>query len=186
MGRYSVTPRRLVVVSYFQPPFPSPGGNRWVAMAHYLRAVGHRVTVVASDAFGSMADDAEASVVRARDLKSMRVLRGVLRRGPLPDSSQGAAMERPPPWLLTKTLVPDAHVVSWLPAVIRAVRRLVKEGDVDCVVTTGPPDSAHLVGLALGARRPAWLADFRDGWLFEPLREPFPTALQRRLEIGRA
>ena len=61
--------------------------------------------------------------------------------------------------------------------------------DVDVVVTTGPPDSVHLIGLALGRRRPAWIADFRDGWSFEPLREPFPTAAQRRLDVwleGRA
>jgi len=179
-----VRPRHLVVVSYFHPPFPSSGGNRWVAMAHYLRAAGHRVTVVASDAFGSLPDDEANSVVRARDLKSAGLLRRVLRRGPLPEPGQGAAVERPPSSLLTKILVPDTHIVSWLPAAIRAVRRLVARGDVDCVVTTGPPDSVHLVGLALGSRRPAWLADFRDGWSFEPLREPFPTALQRRLDAA--
>ena len=153
-------------------------------MAHYLRAAGHRVTFVASDAFGSLPDDETNSVVRARDLKSTGLLRWALRRGPLPEPGPGAAVERPPSSLLTKVLVPDSHVVSWLPAAIPAVRRLVARGDVDCVVTTGPPDSVHLVGLALGSSRPAWLADFRDGWLFEPLREPFPTAAQRRLDAA--
>ena len=176
--------RHLVVVSYFHPPFPSSGGNRWVAMAHYLREAGHRVTFVASDAFGSLPEDDAQSVVRARDLKSMRLLRRALRRGPMPEAGRGAAVERPPSSLLTKLVVPDTHVVSWLPAAARAARRLVALGDVDCVVTTGPPDSVHLAGLALGSRRPAWLADFRDGWLFEPLREPFPTSLQRRLDAA--
>jgi len=179
-----VIPRHLVVVSYFHPPFPSPGGNRWVAMAHYLRAAGHRVTFVASDAFGALPDDEPSSVVRARDLKSMRLLRRALRRGPMPEAGQGGAAELPPSSLLTKVLVPDAHLVSWLPAAIPKVRRLVARRDVDCVVTTGPPDSVHLAGLALGARRPAWLADFRDGWLFEPLRDSFPTAMQRRLDAA--
>jgi glycosyltransferase involved in cell wall biosynthesis len=179
-----VTPRHVVVVSYFHPPFPTSGGNRWVAIAHYLRAAGHRVTFVASDAFGSLPDDEANSVVRARDLKSTRLLRRVLRRGPLSEPGLGAAVERPPSSLLTKVFVPDSHIVSWLPAAIPAVRRLVARGDVDCVVTTGPPDSVHLVGLALGSRRPAWLADFRDGWMFEPLREPFPTRLQRRLDAA--
>ena len=176
--------RHLVVVSYFHPPFPSSGGNRWVAMAYYLRAAGHRVTFVASDAFGSLPDDETNSVVRARDLKSAGLLRTALRRGPMPEAGPGAAVELPPSSLLTKVLVPDTHVVSWLPAAIPAVRRLVARGDVDCVVTTGPPDSMHLVGLALGSSRPAWLADFRDGWLFEPLRRPFPTAVQRRLDAA--
>lgn len=179
-----MTPRHIVVVSYFHPPFPSSGGNRWCSMARYLRETGHRVTFVASDAFGSLPDDGERLVVRAHDLKSTGFLRQVLGRGPMPAGGQGAAVERPPSTLLTKVLVPDAHVVSWLPAAVPAVRRLMARGDVDCLVTTGPPDSVHLAGLALGSRRPAWLADFRDGWLFEPLREPFPTAVQRRLDVA--
>jgi glycosyltransferase involved in cell wall biosynthesis len=50
------------------------------------------------------------------------------------------------------------------------------------VITTSPPDSTHLVGLGLGPKRPAWIADFRDGWMFDGLRDPFPTELQRRLD----
>jgi glycosyltransferase involved in cell wall biosynthesis len=153
-------------------------------MARYLRAAGHEVTVVASDAFGALPDDHDLSVVRAHDLKSARLLRAALRRGPLPTGGRGAAVERPASSLLTKVLVPDAHVVSWLPAAVRALRRLIARGGVDCVVTTGPPDSAHLAGLALGRGRPAWVADFRDGWLLEPLRDPFPTRWQRRLDAG--
>ena len=106
-------------------------------MAHYLCAAGHRVTFVASDAFGSLPDDEVNSVIRVRDLKSVALLRRALRRGPLPESGQGAAVERPPSSLLTKVVVPDTHLVSWLPTVIPAVRRLVARGDVDCVVTTG-------------------------------------------------
>ncbi len=179
-----MTPRRLLVVSYFHPPFPTSGGNRWVSMGRHLRAAGHEVAFVASDAFGTLPDDEEQRVARARDLKSMALLRRVLRRGDLASPGAGAVSERPAPALLTRILVPDAHVVSWLPWAIATTRRLCASGAVDCLVTTGPPDSAHLVGLALGRQRPAWIADFRDGWSFEPLREPFPTRTQRRLDVA--
>ena len=166
---------RHIVVSYFHPPFPSAGGNRWVAMARYLRADGHRVTFVASDAFGGLPHDGANCVIRARDIKSAARLRRLLRRGPMAPAGQGAAVERPASALLTKVIVPDTHVVSWIPAVVPVLRRLVARDDVDCVVTTSPPDSVHLAGLALGRRRPAWIADFRDGWMFEPLpRNRFP------------
>jgi glycosyltransferase involved in cell wall biosynthesis len=176
--------RRLLVVSYYHPPFPGSGGNRWQAMARYLRAAGHQVTVLASDAFGGLPDDAEQRVVRVRDLKSAGGLRRVLGRGDLPASGASTGAEPPAPALLTKVLVPDAYVVSWLPWALRAARRICADGAIDCLVTTGPPESAHLVGLGLGRRRPAWLADFRDGWIFEPLREGFPTAAQRRLDAA--
>ena len=91
-------------------------------------------------------------------------------------------MERPPGRVLTSVIVPDALVVSWLPAALATVRRLVRAGDVDCLVTFSPPESTHLIGLLLGRRRPAWVAEFRDGWRFEPLRESFPTAAQRSFD----
>jgi glycosyltransferase involved in cell wall biosynthesis len=50
------------------------------------------------------------------------------------------------------------------------------------VITTSAYESTHLIGLCLGGARPAWIADFRDGWTFHPWREPFPTAFQRRLD----
>jgi glycosyltransferase involved in cell wall biosynthesis len=78
--------------------------------------------------------------------------------------------------------VPEMNVATWLPALVIRARKLVAERSFDCLVTTSPPESSHLLGLLLGTRRPAWLADFRDGWTFEPYREPFPTATQRRLD----
>ncbi len=172
--------RRLVVVPYYYPPFPG-SGNRWPAMARYLRRAGHSVTVVATDAFGRLSEPEEEGIIRVGDLRSARLLRWLLRRG-----EQGlagsAAIEVPPTALLTKTLVPDAQVLTWLPGAVLAVRRLVARKKIDCLVTSGPPDSTHLIGLLLRPHRVAWVADFRDGWRYEPLREPFPTGLQRGLD----
>jgi glycosyltransferase involved in cell wall biosynthesis len=72
--------------------------------------------------------------------------------------------------------------VSWAPFALRAARRLTREYAFDCVITTSPPESTHLVGLLLGTSRPAWVADFRDGWTFEPHRERFPARGQRALD----
>jgi glycosyltransferase involved in cell wall biosynthesis len=83
--------------------------------------------------------------------------------------------------LLTKVLVPDSYLLSWNPWARSAMRKQFRDHPVDVFVTSSPPDSTHLLGLGLGPKRPAWIADFRDGWLFEPLRDPFPTAAQRAL-----
>lgn len=169
---------RFLVVSYFYPPFPQAGGNRWLSMARWLRAAGHEVTIVTTTAHGALPTDAADRVVRAGDLASAGVLRRALRR---PEATSADAVAAPAPALLTQVVVPDSHLVSWAPSAWRAVRRLARGTDV--LVTSGPPESAHLIGLALGARRPAiWLADFRDGWVFEPPRAPFPTRGQRALE----
>ncbi|MDP9285537.1 MAG: glycosyltransferase family 4 protein, partial [Actinomycetota bacterium] len=151
-------------------------------MARHLRRLGHEVTVVACDAWGRLPDDAELDVVRVGDLRSARPLRRLLRRGKLLVAGDEGTLEAPPTALLTKVFVPDMHVVTWLPGLLVALRRLVDRDAIDCLVTTSPPETAHVAGLMLGARRPAWIADFRDGWTFEPWRDPFPTSAQRTLD----
>jgi glycosyltransferase involved in cell wall biosynthesis len=148
-------------------------------MARHLRRYGFAVTVIATDAFGRASDDETTGVIRVRDLRSVGVLRRALSRG-APDRAADA--DEPPGALMTKIFVPDAQVASWLPFALPVVRRVLARTAVDCLVTSSPPDSAHLIGLLLGRRRPAWVADFRDGWAFEPLRERFPSGPQRSLD----
>lgn len=182
--------RRILVVTYFHPPFPGGGGTRWVAIAKYLRRAGHEVRVITTSAHGPLPEDAAEGTVRTGDLAASGRLRRILRRPALPEPGRGPASNapgsnaKPPPTLLTRTLVPDPHVVGWAPFALAAARRELRGGDVDCLVTSGPPESTHLVGLALRRRVPAWIADFRDGWSFEPLRDPFPAAPQRRLDLA--
>jgi glycosyltransferase involved in cell wall biosynthesis len=181
---------RLLVVTYYYPPWAFPGANRWASMTKHLRRLGHEVTVVTTVApvlFGGGSDgpDARDGVVRTADLNASPLLRKLLRRPPaagLPSAAATAAGAATPPALLTKVIVPDAYLVGWNPWTLRAIGGLLRERQIDCLITSGPPDSTHLLGLGLRRRRPAWIADFRDGWLFEPLREPFPTAPQRALE----
>ena len=47
-------PRQIVVVSYYWPPLPSIGAQRWVSMSRHLRARGHDVRVVTSRAHGAL------------------------------------------------------------------------------------------------------------------------------------
>jgi glycosyltransferase involved in cell wall biosynthesis len=172
--------RRIVVVTYYFPPAPSIGAQRWSSMTGHLRAMGHDVTVVSSSAHGSLPDDG-ARVLRARDLAGDATLRRILRRPNLP-SPGAAAPQTPAPAVLTDVVVPDSHLVSWIPAALRSVHRLLRESPVDCLITSGPPDAVHVLALLLGRRRPPWIADFRDGWRFEPLRGPWPTSAQDRLD----
>ena len=171
---------RLLLITYHWSPAPGSGASRWAALAKYLRRGGHAVTIVTTDAFGTAADDEENDVHRTRDLVSVEGLRRALRRPPLADATTGGGTE--PPGLLTQVLVPDAYAASWVPFAARAARRLLRERKFDCVITSSPPDSVHLAGLALGRHRPPWIAELRDGWIFEPLRPPFRTRPQRELD----
>ena len=175
--------QRLLVLTYHWPPFPGAGAARWTALVKYLRRLGYETTVITTSAFGALPSDAAEGVVRTRDLAAAGSLRKVLRRPPL--AGEGGAesgAEKPAPGILTKVVVPDAYAASWVPFATLAARRLLRERTFDCLITSSPPDSVHLAGLALGDRSPAWIADLRDGWTFERLRPPFPTGAQRDLD----
>jgi glycosyltransferase involved in cell wall biosynthesis len=158
------------------------GGNRWLAMSKYLRRFGHEVSVLTTSAFGTLPDDAEKDIARAPDLIAAPWLRALLRRPALPRQGESAAVDKPPPAIITRTVVPDHCALTWVPAALRAGRRLNHDRAFDCIVTTSAYESTHLVPLGMGRDRPAWLADFRDGWTFHPWRPLFPTAAQRDLD----
>ena len=181
IARETPARRRLVVVSYYFPPATAIGAHRWASMAHHLRAAGHDVTVVTSTIHGRLPDDG-GRVIRTGDLGNASALRRLLRRPALPEPGRAAAAQTPAPAVLTDLVAPDSYLISWAPSAFAALARLMRKAPVDCVISSGPPDSAHLVPLALGRRRPAWIADFRDGWRFEPLRPPWPTRLQERAD----
>jgi glycosyltransferase involved in cell wall biosynthesis len=179
-----MAPRRLLVVTYYHPPDPT-GGHRWAAMGHWLRSLGHEVTTITTSAHGTLDDDLATDTHRTSDLMASGLLRRLLRRRPLTsDTGSQAVITKPPLAVIPKLVVPDVGLVTWLPAAYAAARRLVRERQIDCLVTTGPMHSTHLMGLMLGRGRPAWIADFRDGWCYEPLRPPWPTPAQTHLDAA--
>jgi glycosyltransferase involved in cell wall biosynthesis len=169
----------LLLVAYFYSPCRDTGAHRPTAMAKWLRRLGHRVTVVTTSAYGSDDGPAEQDVVRTPDLQRLRArLHGHDRVDALFDSDTYSGRAHP----LAKLLVPEPLIAAWAPFARSRALRLNRREGFDCVITSSPPESAHAVGRALARRGVPWVADLRDGWTFEPLRPPFPTAPQRRLD----
>jgi glycosyltransferase involved in cell wall biosynthesis len=84
-------------------------------------------------------------------------------------------------WLDKLFFVPDIYV-TWLPSAILAGASLMKRENIDTVLTVSPPESVHLIGLALsrmtGCR---WIADFEDLWTTKKVVYQPPTTLHDRL-----
>ena len=152
--------------------------RRAAGLTKYLARLGHRVTVLTSVVWGSGAVPGAARTLRTRDLlvSPLNWRRGGV--AALKGDSAGAAPATPS--VVASWLVPDLEVVGWTPFALAAARRLARSGDLDCVITTSPPASGHLVGVALHAMGVPWAADLRDGWRFESLRpRPALGALDR-------
>ena len=60
--------------------------------------------------------------------------------------------------------IPDARKF-WIKPSIKYLSNYLKNNPVDVIITTGPPHSVHLIGLALKKKFAIpWIADFRDPW----------------------
>jgi glycosyltransferase involved in cell wall biosynthesis len=174
-----VTPRSILLVCHYYPPSAGAAVQRPLLMAKYLRRMGHRVTVLTTAAFGTLPDDARDEVHRTYDLQLLQArLRG--RREATPILEADTYSNRPHP--LSYVLVPEALVLAWTPFAVAAARRLQRREPFDCVITTSPPESGHLAGLALQRMGAGWIADVRDGWIFESYRPPWRTRIQERLD----
>jgi len=67
-------------------------------------------------------------------------------------------------WVRGNFFVPDPRV-WWVRPSVRFLRNYLKRHPVDVIVSTGPPQSIHLIGLELHKITGIpWVADFRDPW----------------------
>jgi glycosyltransferase involved in cell wall biosynthesis len=172
--------RSILLVAQLAPPSNLVAARRVAAMTKYLARLGHSVTVLTSIASGSGPIDGAETVVRTQDALTSRLNWRRQHFAALAGSRDEAAYK--PPSRLASAVVPDLGLLTWLPFALPRAVALSRSRRFDCVVTTSPPQSGHLIGLALHRRGISWVAEFRDGWTFEPPRDPWPLRLQRSLD----
>ena len=172
--------RSIMLVAQLAPPSELSAARRVAGLAKYLDRLGHRVTVLTSLSSGR-GPVPGARVVRTRDamVSALNWRRGSFQAlaGGEGDGGYEAAPSR-----LASVFVPDLAVAGWLPFALPRAHALA--GGADAVITTSPPHSGHIAGLALHARGVPWVADFRDGWTFESDRPDWPLGAQRALDAG--
>lgn len=181
--------RLLIVAYYFSPP-ASTGALRIGKLAEYLPEFGWEPVFLTTSRYGVFPSDKAAHVYRAGDL--VHAVFRPLRRAKLarPEEELRTALVSNSSWLgrlRDRVMVPDTKL-GWLFPAVHLGRRLIEQYRPAAILSTSPPETAHLVAcqLSRGSKLP-WVADFRDGWLFEPpqpqLREGWARrALEGRLE----
>jgi glycosyltransferase involved in cell wall biosynthesis len=173
--------RRVLLVAQLAPPSPLIGARRIAGLAKYLAAEGLEVSVLTSRISGEGDIEGAKAVARTPDLMATPLNWRRAQFKALEGSADGSYSK---PSRLESVLVPDIAAATWLPFAVTRSRRLVRESGWDCVITTGPAHSVHLVGLALRRRGIPWIAEFRDGWTFDQPARAFPLRAQRQLDAA--
>ena len=170
--------KRLLIITYYWPPTGGSGVQRWVKFSKYLPQYGWQPVIYTPENPERLAYDESllgdvpecAEIIRTRIVEPYGIYRRLVgRKGGRTEvnpvsGGRKSLMQRLSLWVRGNFFIPDPRV-SWVRPSVRFLKRYLREHPVDAVVTTGPPQSMHLIGLglkkALGVR---WLADFRDPW----------------------
>ena len=171
---------KLLLVTYYWPPSGGPGVQRWLKLVKYLVRLGWQVTVYTpSNPESGISDPTllkdvpdtvrvlqhcifEPLAIYHRFAKKERSVGvGLLNA----ENSKQGLLHRLLLWVRANLFIPDARCF-WVRPSVRYLLRWLQNDPHDVVITTGPPHSVHLIGLALKRRTNLrWVADFRDPWV---------------------
>ena len=171
--------KRVLIVTYYWPPSGGSGVQRWVKFAKYLPSEGWQPVIYTPENPDLTAVDKtlgteippEAEVIRRPINEPYKYYRRLVGRKddtektvtPI-SSGKKTLMQKISLFVRGNCFVPDPRV-WWVRPSVRFLKNYLKEHPVDAIITTGPPQSMHLIGEKLHkATGIPWIPDFRDPW----------------------
>lgn len=171
--------KKVLIVSYYWPPAGGPGVQRWLKFVKYLPDFGIQPIVYLPEnptypiVDEQLLDEVSKDVIILKQkIKEPYRLAAFFSKkntqkissGIIPNKKKQGFMERLLLWVRGNLFIPDARVLWVKPSVV-FLETYMKEHSIDVLITTGPPHSLHLIGLALQEKVGVkWVADFRDPW----------------------
>lgn len=169
--------KRLLIITYYWPPTGGSGVQRWVKFSKYLPEFGWQPVIYTPENPEQLAYDESllkeipecAEVIKTRIVEPYelyRKLTGASKQKEVNPLNQQKKnwKQKLSLWVRGNLFIPDPRI-SWVRPSVKYLKKYLREHPVDAVVTTGPPQSMHLIGRglkrALGVK---WIADFRDPW----------------------
>ena len=173
--------KKVLIVTYYWPPSGGSGVQRWLKFAKYLSRKGWEPIVFTPENPSFTIHDPSLE----KDVPpSVEVLRFPIwepyhlffriqkwmgmQPGKTSDfiaTGRKNFFQVVSAWIRGNFFVPDARIF-WVKPSVAFLSEFIRQHNVHHLVTTGPPHSLHLIGMAIKKRMPAiqWIADFRDPW----------------------
>jgi glycosyltransferase involved in cell wall biosynthesis len=168
---------KVLIATYYWPPSGGPGVQRYLKFAKYLpsfdiepviltvknptypiqdptleQEIPKNLKIYKTRTIEPFGFYAGLSGKKAESIKPTIELEGETFR-----SSIGS-------WIRANVFIPDARA-GWLITARLKAEDLVRESEIQTIITTGPPHSVHFIGKHLQRKlKIRWLADFRDPW----------------------
>ncbi|MBD0777662.1 glycosyltransferase family 4 protein [Maribacter sp. ANRC-HE7] len=170
--------KKVLIVTYYWPPAGGPGVQRWLKFVKYLPEFGITPIVyipenpnypIVDDSIGN--EVPKGLVIYRHPIREPYKVAGFFSKKDAKRISSGiittknqSFLEKVMLWVRGNFFIPDARK-NWVRPSVRFLQTIIEKENIDCLVTTGPPHSLHLIGNQLKEiTKVKWLADFRDPW----------------------
>lgn len=182
--------KKVLVITYYWPPSGGGSVQRWFHFVRNLKKLGVEpvVLTVAEDkasypltdkSLSAFVDDIET--IKTDTFELLKIYSQIKSGDQQTAIPYGGLAKKKSfftwvsAWVRGNIFIPDARM-GWKKYAVKAATERLKQGDISHIITTGPPHSAHLIGLELKKRFPKieWLADFRDPWTELYINETLP------------
>ena len=168
--------KKVLIITYYWPPSGGSGVQRWLKFSKYLRDFNIEPVIYTIDN--------PSYPIKDTSLESEIPLGLEVLKQPIfePNSflsifgnnkkKESAGFLNPNPTLLGRFFqyvranyfIPDARKF-WIKPSVKFLSNYLNNNEIDVVITTGPPHSIHIIGLALRDKfKIKWISDFRDPW----------------------
>ncbi len=168
--------KRVLVITYYWPPAGGSGVQRWLKFAKYLPQFGWQPVIYTplnpevNSEDVSLAKDIspDLEVIKRNILEPYaiyKILSGKKKNAKIQanavaqNNSGGISV-----FIRGNFFIPDPRV-WWVKPSVKFLKKYLTDNPVDAIISTGPPQSMHLIAKKLHAElNIPWIADFRDPW----------------------
>ena len=173
--------KRVLIITYYWPPTGGSGVQRWVKFAKYLPQEGWQPVIYTPENPEQLAVDhtleaeipKEAEIVKTRITEPYELYKNFLRKSghskeavevnPV-NAQKKSFLQKVAMWVRGNLFLPDPRCL-WIRPSVKFLKKYLKDHPVDLIVSTGPPQSMHLIARKLARQTGLpWVADFRDPW----------------------
>lgn len=169
---------RVLIVTYYWPPAGGPGVQRWLKFVKYLPKYGITpiVFVPENPTYPIRDENLNSEIPENIEILKLPIREPygfaelfsknktkTISKGILP-KEKISFVEKLMLFIRGNFFIPDARIL-WVKPSVKYLLNYLKNNPVDVIITTGPPQSLHLIGLELRNKlKTKWMADFRDPW----------------------
>lgn len=190
--------KKVLIITYYWPPSGGAGVQRWLKFAKYLPEFGWQPVILTVDpqyASYPQRDESLANeigpdclVYTTKSFELYNLYKLISGKKEVPyggfaNESKGGLLQKVSKFLRGNFLLPDPRK-GWNKYALKKAEELIREFNIETVVTTSPPHSTQLIGLSLKKRHDIrWIADLRDPWTDIYYYHQFNhTALARQID----